>query len=461
MIDTSTRTHFVGMGGIGMSGLASVLLGHGDEISGSDLRENRQLATLRRAGATVYVGHDKRHVSGNLDRVIVSSAIPADNVEVVAARRHRIPVIRRLDALAEILRDHRSVGVTGTHGKTTSSAMLATIHRELGYASSYLVGAHCPGLGGNARLDTGEWFVAEMDESDGLFLKVKTEIAVLTNIGVDHLQTYHDLSEIRDAFRRYVAQADRAVLAIDNPHVEAIARELPDALTVGIRHDADIRATNLRFERFVTTFDVLENGERVASVSLPAPGEHNVANALCALGAAKLTGIDLADAARALGRFVLPHRRFEVLEENGVTVVDDYAHLPEEIEATLDAIRSGWNGRRIVAIFQPHRYSRTRALSSEFGAAFSLADSVIVTSIYPACEPPLPGVSSRTIVRAIEEATEAEVHSIADKKDVIAFLKARIIPGDFIVSFGAGDIWTVTEELAHFLEQGKFCRVSG
>lgn len=452
-----TRVHFVGMGGIGMSGLASVLLERGDEISGSDLRTNRQLESLRRAGAAVYVGHDEEHVTGDLDRVIVSSAIPPDNVEVRAARRRRIPVVRRLDALAELLHAHRSVGITGTHGKTTTTAMLATIHRKLGRSPSFLIGAHCPGLGGNARLDSGDWFVAEIDESDGLFLGVEPDIAVLTNVGLDHLQTYHDLGEIRDAFRRYVSGAGRSVLAIDNPYVEEIARQVPNALTVGIHRDADIRAVNLRFERFETTFDLLERGSEVARVSLPAPGEHNVANALCAMGAARLTGVDLDEAARALSAFVLPHRRFEVLEENGVTVVDDYAHLPEEIEATLRAIRSGWHGRRIVAIFQPHRYSRTRALCSQFGPAFALADFVIVTSIYPACERPVPGVSSRTIARAIRRETGAEVRSIASKEDAIEFLKAWIVPGDFVVSFGAGDIWTVAEELAHFLEQGQFC----
>jgi len=457
VIDTGSRTHFVGVGGIGMSGLASVLRARGDDISGSDLRANRQLDALRRSGVAVYVGHDERHVTDDLDRVVVSSAIPADNVEVLAARRQRIPIVQRLDALAELLRTHRSVGVTGTHGKTTTTAMLATIHRSLDRAPSYLVGAHCPGLGGNARLDSGDWFIAEVDESDGLFLSLETDVAVLTNVGLDHLQTYHDLDEIRAAFRQYVSQAEDAVLAIDDPHVAEIARALPEALTVGIRSDAKLRAVNLRFERFETTFDLLHRGEVVTRVSLPAPGEHNVKNALCALGAATLTGIDLCAAARALSAFVLPHRRFEVLEENGVTVVDDYAHLPEEIEATLRAIRTGWRDRRIVAIFQPHRYSRTRALSAQFGAAFSFADTVIVTSIYPACEAPVPGVSSRTIVRAIERETDAAVHSIASKNDAIGFIKSLIVPGDFIVSFGAGDIWTVTEELAHFLERGSFC----
>ena len=459
MIDTGTRVHFVGMGGIGMSGLASVLLARGNEVSGSDLRLNRQLDSLRRAGAEVFVGHDAGHVGADLDRVIISSAIPADNVEVRAARQRHIPVFRRLDALAELLNAYRSVGITGTHGKTTTTAMLATIHRELGLAPSFLIGAHCAGLGGNARLDAGDWFVAEIDESDGLFLSVEPDIAVVTNVGLDHLQTYHDVGEIRTAFRRFASRAQHTVLAIDDPHVARIARAIPDALTVGIHHSASLRAANIRYQRFETIFDLLENGECIATVRLPAPGEHNVANALCALGAAQLTGIDLRDAARALGSFVLPHRRFEVLEENGVTVVDDYAHLPEEIEATLGAIRSGWNDRRIVAVFQPHRYTRTRALGLQFGASFAQADEVIVTSIYPACEIPLPGVSSSEIVQAIERETDAAVHSIERKEDAIDFLKSRILPGDFIVSFGAGDIWTVTEELAHFLELGHFCAV--
>ena len=457
MIDTGARTHFIGVGGIGMSGLAAILRARGENISGSDLRMNGQVDSLRRAGVPVYVGHDATHVTDAVGRVIVSSAIPEDNVEVMAARRLRIPIVRRLDALGELLRSHRSVGVTGTHGKTTTTAMLATIHRVLEERSSYLVGAHCPGLGGHARLDSGDWFLAEIDESDGLFLSLEPDVAVLTNVGLDHLKTYHDLEEIREAFRRYVAQAGRAVLAIDDPMVEEITDTLPGALTVGLRKDAELRAENLRFERFETAFDLLERDRFVARVTLPAPGRHNVKNALCALGAARLTGIDLRDAAGALARFVLPHRRFEVLEENGVTVVDDYAHLPEEIDATLRAIRTGWQDRRIVAIFQPHRYSRTGALSEAFGSAFARADKVIVTSIYPACERPVPGVSSATIVGAIERETGADVHSIPEKDDAIGFLKATIVPGDFIVSFGAGDIWTVTEELAHFLERGAFC----
>ena len=439
-----------------MSGLASVLLAKGARVSGSDLAENREVRGLRRAGAEVHVGHDPRLVTGDLDGVIVSSAIDGENAEVAAARTQGIPIVRRLDAMARLLRGHRSIGVAGTHGKTTTSAMVATILRGASRSPSFLIGAHCPGLGGNAHLGSGEWFVAEIDESDGLLVSVDADVAVLTNMGCDHLQTYRDFPAIQRAFRQYVGRAKQAVLSIDDPNVARLAEMLDNPLTVGIEPGAKLRATNLTHERFHTAFDLLARGRRITRVNLPAPGRHNVRNALCALGAAMLAGIDLGDAARALEGFTLPHRRFELLEENGVTVVDDYAHLPEEIEATLNAIRSGWPDRRIVAVFQPHRFSRTQRLGREFGKAFTLAHSVIVTSIYPACEPPLPGVTSRTIVDAVGRETSAEVHSISDKARAIDHLKRTIVPGDFIISFGAGDIWTVTEELACFLEAGNF-----
>jgi UDP-N-acetylmuramate--alanine ligase len=337
--------------------------------------------------------------------------------------------------------------------------MTATVFRELGLDPSYLIGAHCPHLGGNAHLGRGRWFVAEVDESDGLFTAIRPTIAVLTNVGRDHLSTYHHVEAIRAAFLRYVLQADRAVLSIDDPQVKEFARLVPGALTVGFHPEAELRADGVMHDRFDSSFELWYQGERLGSYRLPAPGAHNVRNALCALGAAIVAGADPKAAASALRFVALPHRRFEVLEENGVTVVDDFAHTPEEVEATLNAIRTGWPGRRIVAVFQPHRFSRTRILGREFGKAFREADIAVVTSIYAACEVPVPGVSSSEIVEGIARKTEAAVYSIPNKDRVIAFLQEIIRPGDFIISFGAGDIWTVTEELAHFLEQGRFCVV--
>jgi UDP-N-acetylmuramate--alanine ligase len=411
---------------------------------------------LRRDGAAIELGHDAHHVDRPLDGVVVSSAVSPSNVEVVAARKREIPVLFRLHALASLLSRYQSIGIAGTHGKSTTSAMTATILREAGWDPSFLIGAHCPALGGNARRGDGDWFVAEIDESDGHFVSVCPSIAVVTNIGKDHLQTYRSVHEIERAFRRYAMQADGAVLAVDDPRVARLAAMMPAALTVGIDPRARLRAEHITHHRFSTHFDLVLEGACIGRVRLPAPGLHNVRNALCALGAAARAGVDLHRAVKALGSFSLPHRRFELLEENGVTVIDDYAHLPEEVEATLGAIRSGWPDRRVVAVFQPHRYTRTRDMGSEFGAAFAGADLAIVTSIYAACEPPLPGVSSRIVADAIRERTKADVHSIPDKASVLSFLETNVAPGDFIASFGAGDVWTVTESLAAFLTDGRF-----
>lgn len=456
MIARGSRVHFVGIGGIGMSGLATMLLSKGIRVSGSDLHANHETALLQHAGANVHQGHSASFVSRSLDRVIVSSAIPKEHEELRAARDYQIPVIPRLRALGELLRAHRSIGVAGTHGKSTTTAMVATILREAGLDSSFLIGAQCPALGGNAYHGAGEWFSAEIDESDGLLVEVEADVAVLTNIGRDHLHTYRNVREIECAFRTYLSNAKTRILAIDDPRVARIASETPGALTVAIGREANIRATNLRFDKWHSAFDVVVDGKTLCAASIPAPGEHNVKNALCALAVAQTAGIPIAAGVKLLGRFALPHRRFELLEENGVTVVDDYAHLPEEIFATLRAIRNGWPGRRILAVFQPHRYSRTQALGEAFGQAFAGADIALITPIYAAHETRIPGVSSQQIVDAVYRDRACEAVAVSSKEDAIERLKAIIEPGDFIISFGAGDVWTITERLAHFLEQGEF-----
>ena len=457
MISDCRRSHFVGIAGAGMSGLAAFMLARGHKISGSDLHENAETRYLQRAGASIHIGHDPTLVNEDIDEVIISSAIGSENVEIQKARRLNLPVVHRLHALAGVLDGYTSIGVAGTHGKTTTTAMTATILRNTGRDPSYLVGAHCPGLGGNWHLGSGELFVSEVDESDGLFLAIRPAIAVLNNIGRDHLGTYHTLEAIKESFKRYVLQAERAVLEIDDANVCALADVHPSALTVGVHPDADLRAINVSHYHFHTTFDLTYHGEDIASVFLPAPGDHNVRNALCAIGAAKLAGVPLADAAHALADFQLPKRRFQLLEENGVTVVDDYAHLPEEIDVTLQAIRSGWTDRRIVAVFQPHRYTRTQSIGSEFGAAFRLADTVVIAPIYPAHEAPIPGVTSQRIVDSIARRTGNDPLLMHSKDEILSFLKRYIEPGDFIISFGAGDIWTVTTSLSRFLEEGSFC----
>ncbi len=440
-----------------MSGLAAVMLAAGSHVSGSDLCENEETESLERFGAAIHIGHDASLVKKGVDEVIVSSAIPSGNIEVQTARKLQLPVVHRLHALARVLDGYTSVGVAGTHGKTTTTAMTATIMRNTGRDPSYLIGAHCPGLGGNSHLGSGEAFISEVDESDGLFLAIRPTIAVLTNIGRDHLGTYHTLEGIKESFKQYIVQAEKSVLAIDDVAVRDLASKIPSALTVGAHPEAALRAVNVSHYHFHMVFDLEYYGKAVTRVFLPAPGDHNVRNALCSIGAAFLAGVPLREAAAALADFRLPKRRFQLLEENGVTVVDDYAHLPEEIEVTLQAIRSGWSNRRIVTVFQPHRYSRTQAIGREFGAAFRLADTVIVTPIYPAHEPPIPGVSSQGIVNSITRQTGKTPLFMQNKEEVLSFLKQYIEPGDFIISFGAGDIWTVTTSLSRFLEEGSFC----
>lgn len=459
MIVPGRRYHFIGIGGAGMSGLAAVMLAGGVQISGSDLIENEAIRRLKHAGARIYLGHNPCLLDEKIERVIISSAIDEENSEVQAARRRDLPVVHRLHALASILRHYKSIGVAGTHGKTTTTAMISTILEETGKDPSYLIGAHCPHLGSNSQLGTGELFVTEVDESDGHFLALRPTIGVLNNVGRDHLTTYGNLSAIKEGFARYIRQAEQAVLAIDDKHVFELASDFPDVLKVGLRQEADLSATKIWHHQFETRFNLTCREKHVCSVFLPAPGDHNVRNALCAIGAAYLAGVDLKEAAAALHGFHLPHRRFQLLEENGVTVVDDYAHLPEEIDATLKAIQDGWERRRIIAIFQPHRYSRTKTLGTEFGSAFRRADTVIVTPIYPASERPIPGVSARQVVNAIAQSTSADLRFIPSKEEVVTFLKTYIETGDFIISFGAGDIWTVTEELSCFLKEGCFCTI--
>lgn len=440
-----------------MSGLATVLAARGAAVSGSDLCENHETAVLRRMGAQIHRGHNANMITGDLDRVIVSSAIPADHEEVLEARRHQIPVVPRLRAVAELLEQHKSIGVAGTHGKTTTTAMVATLLTHAGRHPSFLIGADCPSLGGNARWDRGDWFVAEVDESDGLLVEVASDVAVLTNIGKDHLQTYRDIESIERVFVQYLQKSGQQVLCVDDPRVASLSKRFPASRTVGIDQEAEFSARNIVYDRWTTGFDLYRRGRVIArSVRLPAPGKHNVRNALCALVAAHLTGVPLAEATHSLREFRLPHRRFELMEENGVTVVDDYAHLPEEIEATLTAIRTGWPGRRIIAVFQPHRFSRTQLIGDEFGAAFSKADVVLVTPIYAACEQEIPGVSSSHIASAVRCQTQCAVLETCGMDDAVSHLEASIRPGDFIISFGAGDVWQITDRLARILTDDHF-----
>ncbi|MBN1858927.1 UDP-N-acetylmuramate--L-alanine ligase [Candidatus Bipolaricaulota bacterium] len=441
-----------------MSALAAVMLAGGAKISGSDLRDTEEAEALRQAGAQVTVGHDAANIGDGLDGVIISSAVTTDNIEVQSALKRQVPVVRRLHALGVVWQTGLSLGVTGTHGKSTTSAMLATILRQAGKDPSYVIGARCPHLGGNAHLGRGEFFVAEVDESDGVIVDLAADVAVVTNIGCDHLATYGSIDGVVQGFSRFLERCDHVVLNIDDPRAADLSSRFPKHLSVGTSDDADVRATGIVQHEFDTWFDLWIRGKHCGRVRLPAPGVHNVLNALCAAGGAiavgRITPEQIIDGLEAFQR---PRRRFQLLEQNGVIVVDDYAHLPEEVSATLDAIRSGWPSRRVVAVFQPHRYTRTVWMEATIGAAFQRADLVVVAPIYAAGEDPIPGVTTQCVVDAIRRETLAETYSMDSADDIVPFLKTKIRKGDFLISFGAGDISRVTEQLSADLEEARFC----
>ena len=444
------RLHLVGIGGAGMSGLARLLLGRGMAISGSDAAATREIPALRRLGARIHIGHDARRLPRGIDGVVVSSAIPVDNVEVVAARERGCAVIPRLDALGTLMDTRRSIGVAGTHGKTTTAAMLTTILRFAGLQPSHYIGEHCPGLGSRAGADAGSWLVAEIDESDGRFVQLQPELGVLTSVDYDHAGAYGSMAAIESAFASYLAGAKQRVLCIDDPRVLALAASHPAAYTAGFHPHARVRCLQAEGDGGGMRFLLDADGERVGWVPLPAPGVHNVRNALCAIAAAVAAGVPPGIAAWGLSRFVRPSRRFEVLARGEITVVDDFAHHPEEIQMTVRAARSIWSDRRLVCVFQPHRFSRTQQLAERFGMSFTGADAVVVTDIYPAGETPLPGVTSRQVVDAISRSAPGlESRWIPDAGALHRHLQDTLDPGDVVLGLGAGDLSAIMHDLAN------------
>ncbi len=451
-----------------MSALAWILHDQGLAVRGSDLRENARTRGLRAAGVPVHRGHDPAHLEPPA-LVVYSSAVRPDNVELRAARAAGCPVHHRQELLAALLALRRAIGVAGTHGKTTTTAMVAALLGAAGLDPAYLIGAPTPTLGErHARWGDGEWLVAEIDESDGHFTRFRTEIAVVTNVGLDHLSHYRSEAALVAAFARFVARSRVAVLSADDPHTPALARHAKRALTFGVSGasapsararrppalGADLVAYDVEQHRLRTRARLVFRGEAVGELELNAPGVHNVRNALAALLVGHLVGLDFGPMLRTLRRFRLPERRFQILEENGVVVVDDYAHLPEQIEMNLEAARRGWRPRRVIAVFQPHRYTRLSYLNGHFPRALRRADWVLVTDIYPAFEDPIPGVDARRVVDALER-EHARVHYAPSAQELYEFLSRRVEPGDFVIGFGPGDVWQALHRLAREARKGR------
>ncbi len=449
------RVHFVGIGGIGMSGIAEVLLNLGYRVSGSDLAESEPALRLKRLGAEVVAGHRAQNL-GDADVVVVSSAIRRDNPEVVAAHERAIPVIPRAEMLAELMRMKYGVAIAGTHGKTTTTSMIATVLAHGGLDPTAVIGGKLNIFGSNAKLGQGELLVAEADESDGSFLHLSPTIAVVTNIDPEHLDYFQTLEKIQEAFLEFINKVPfygLAVLCLDHENVQALIPKIRRRyITYGLSTQANYRATDITFQGLCTTFRAFAHGQSLGPISIQMPGLHSVYNALATIAVAFELDLGFPTVREALGRFSGVQRRFQIKEEiHEVMVIDDYGHHPAEIKATLSAAKTGW-GRRTVVVFQPHRYTRTRDLFKDFLTAFHQADVLFLTEIYAASEDPIAGVSAQKLYDGIKEHGHKDVTLVTDKKEIVDKLLSRLRAGDLVITLGAGDVWKIGEALIQKLK---------
>ncbi len=455
--------HFIGMGGIGMSGIAEVLHNLGYSVQGSDLAESANVRRLRAMGITVHIGHSAE----NLDEaaiVVTSSAVKPDNPEVLAARDHWIPVVRRAEMLSELMRLRWSVAVGGTHGKTTTTSMIGWVMECGGFDPTVINGGIINAYGTNARLGAGEWMVVEADESDGSFVKLPATVAVVTNMDPEHLENYASFDEVRQAYDAFVGNVPFygfAALCLDHPEVQALIGRIADrrVVTYGMTPQADVYGTNLRPTGNAYEFDVVirdrisETTRQVDNVFLPMVGRHNVSNALAAIAVAQEMRIPDAAIVDALKRFEGVKRRFtKTGEVGGITVIDDYGHHPVEISAVLSAARDAYEGR-IIAIVQPHRYTRLRDLFDDFCTCFNDADAVIVADVYPAGEAPIPNFDRDALAQGLSTHGHREVEVLDDPADLPAMVASKARSGDVVICLGAGSITTWANDLPQQLEE--------
>lgn len=440
------RIHMVGIGGAGMSGIAEVLINLGYEVSGSDLVKGPVAMRLETLGATVHAGHERAHV-GDAQVLVRSSAVRDDNPELEEARMRGIPIIPRAEMLAELMRLKIGVAVAGTHGKTTTTSLLATIFMEARLDPTVIIGGRLNAYGVNAMLGQGRYLIAEADESDGSFLCLLPRISIVTNVDADHLDFYKNLDEIRDSFVEFMNSVPFYGLNVvcgDDPGVKSILHRVRrPVLTYGFGQSNVLRAEIITCEAG-SRFLVFRHGDLWGEVSLTHPGRHNVLNALAAIGVAIEAGVPKKDIIRGLGAFAGVGRRFEHKgTRNGVLVVDDYGHHPTEIAATLETARLCYPSKRLVVAFQPHRFTRTQALFGDFSKVFANVDQLLLTEIYPASESPIPGVSGQSLAQAIRQVTQTPVHFFETFAAMQAELGGILREGDLFVTLGAGSIWTV------------------
>ena len=446
--------HFVGIGGIGMSGIAEILLSQGFSISGSDLNASETTERLESIGVKVFIGHNAENIKG-ADVVVFSSAVALQNVEVKAAIEKKIPVIKRSEMLAECMRMKYGIGIAGTHGKTTTTSMVGLVLTEANIDPTIIVGGKLSSLGGtNARLGKSDYIVVEADEFDRTFLRLTPSIAAITTLEREHLDTYKDLEDIKGAFVEFANKVPFfgfVVLCLDEPALQDIMPSINRrVITYGTTSQADVKAVDIKHDKYQSKFTVIYKGEELGNITLRVPGLHVVKNSLVAITIAKELGISFDVIKEALLKFTGVYRRFETKYNKEVLVIDDYGHHPTETNATLNAIRSGWKNR-LIAIFQPHLYSRTRDFYAEFGRSFLNSDIFICTDVYPAREEPIEGITGELIANAAKKFGHKEVYYVSDKNEIPQFLKEIYKPGDIIITLGAGDIWKYGEQFIKLL----------
>lgn len=460
MFRSVKKIHFIGIGGIGMSGIAEILLDQGFSVTGSDKQLSEITERLEKLGAKIYEGHSPEHIEPDVDVVVYSSAVKMDNPEVQEAIRRKIPLIRRAEMLAELMRLKYGIGIAGTHGKTTTTSMVGLILIEGGFDPTVIVGGVLRDLGGtNARLGHGNFIVVEADEFDRSFLQLTPTIAVITTLEPEHLDCYGSVEELKNAFIDFANKVPFygfVVLCLDEPMIQDIMPKIKKKIvTYGLNAQADVQAIDPEFSGRKASYTLIYKGKDYGRINLQVPGIHNIKNSLAGIAVGMELGIEFEKIKKAVERFRGVYRRFEIRAEvNGIIVVDDYAHHPTEIKAVLQAAKDGWK-RRVVAVFQPHLYSRTRDFYLDFGRSFFNADVCVLTDVYPAREEPIEGVSGKLIADAARDFGHKDVHYVPNKMELADYVLGLVKSGDMVIFMGAGDITKICGEFIKKLESLK------